>query len=219
MGALTAHQTATPGRGVSNNYQYATPGPAAVPKLSCAPASPLPSGPPSAYHRAANLKPMPCSGSLSLAASSRLPSRLRSRLCPSVPAHAPAPGACAALAQRKARIGLREAAVAEGAEPVADLRLQAPRRHKLALRRKAARILERPQPVHAVRRRPQSGSEAEREPAALGTDLGAGCRFSSSRERGFPGAAARGRRTPLRTVHPTRGVCLGLVAVLGQGGR
>ena len=60
------------------------PGPAAVPKLSCAPASPLPSGPPSAYHRAANLKPMPCSGSLSLAASSRLPSRLRSRLCPSV---------------------------------------------------------------------------------------------------------------------------------------
>ena len=51
---------------------------------------------------------------------------------PKGPAHAPAPGACAALAQRKARIRLREAVIAEGAEPVADLRLQAPRRHKLA---------------------------------------------------------------------------------------
>ena len=39
---------------------------------------------PSAYHRKFNLKPTPCSGSLSLAGSSRLPSRPRSRLCPRV---------------------------------------------------------------------------------------------------------------------------------------
>ena len=35
---------------------------------------------PSAYHRKFNLKPMPWSGSLSLAASSRLPSRPRSKI-------------------------------------------------------------------------------------------------------------------------------------------
>ena len=82
-GSIGLQLEARPARGEAETAAFA-PGPSAVPKLSCAPAPPLPSPAPSAYHRAVSLKPMPWSGSLSLAASSRLPSRPRSRLCPSV---------------------------------------------------------------------------------------------------------------------------------------